>query len=106
LAGARDETHQLQLERFREQLWQRSAGQQRGRTHKLSLFKPTDILMWETDEYFPFYFNDAGNQPAEGISQRHSGGGGQPWMSAGTWAVALGGHVRRHGGVHALRPIP
>jgi prepilin-type N-terminal cleavage/methylation domain-containing protein len=48
-----------------------------GRTHKLSLFKPTDILMWETDEYFPFYFNDAGNQPREGVSQRHSGGGGQ-----------------------------
>jgi prepilin-type N-terminal cleavage/methylation domain-containing protein len=48
-----------------------------GRTHKLSVFKPTDILMWETDEYFPFYFNDAGNQPSEGVSQRHSGGGKQ-----------------------------
>jgi prepilin-type N-terminal cleavage/methylation domain-containing protein len=49
----------------------------RGRTHKLSLFKPTDILMWECDEYFPFYFNDAGNQPSEGVSQRHSSSGGQ-----------------------------
>jgi prepilin-type N-terminal cleavage/methylation domain-containing protein len=49
----------------------------RGRTHKLTNFKPTDILMWECDEYFPFYFNDAGNRPDEGISQRHSGAGGQ-----------------------------
>ena len=48
-----------------------------GRTHKLTLFKPTDVLMWECDEYFPFYFNDAGNTPDEGISQRHSGSGGQ-----------------------------
>jgi prepilin-type N-terminal cleavage/methylation domain-containing protein len=48
-----------------------------GRTHKLSLFKPTDILMWECDEYTPFFFNDAGNQPTEGVSQRHSGSGGQ-----------------------------
>jgi prepilin-type N-terminal cleavage/methylation domain-containing protein len=45
-------------------------------THKLSSFRPTDILMWEADEYTPFFFNDAGNQPHEGISQRHSGGTG------------------------------
>lgn len=44
-------------------------------THKLSAFRPTDILMWEADEFTPFFFNDAGNQPREGISQRHSGGG-------------------------------
>jgi prepilin-type N-terminal cleavage/methylation domain-containing protein len=45
-------------------------------THKLTSFRPTDILMWEADEYTPFWFNDAGNQPHEGISQRHSGGTG------------------------------
>ena len=28
--------------------------------------------MWETDENTPFLFNDAGNRPYEGISQRHS----------------------------------
>jgi hypothetical protein len=42
-------------------------------THKLSSFRPNDILMWEADEWTPFWFNDAGNQPHEGISQRHSG---------------------------------
>jgi prepilin-type N-terminal cleavage/methylation domain-containing protein len=44
------------------------------RTHKLSSFRPTDILMWEVDELLPFHFNDAANHPREGISQRHSGG--------------------------------
>ncbi len=45
-----------------------------GRTHKLSSFRPTNILQWETDELDWFLFNDAGNQPGEGISQRHAGG--------------------------------
>ncbi|GDY21992.1 hypothetical protein LBMAG56_33390 [Verrucomicrobiota bacterium] len=31
-----------------------------------------DILMWEQDEKQPFYFNDGGNYPSEGISVRHS----------------------------------
>ena len=45
-----------------------------GATHKLSSFKPSAWLQWETEENNPFYFNDAGNQPREGISQRHGGG--------------------------------
>jgi prepilin-type N-terminal cleavage/methylation domain-containing protein len=45
-----------------------------GKTHKITSFKPTNIYHWETDELIPFYFNDAGNQPTEGISQRHAGG--------------------------------
>ncbi len=45
-----------------------------GRTYKITDFRPTNILQWETDENDPFYFNDAGNQPHEGISQRHAGG--------------------------------
>ena len=44
-----------------------------GRTYKITDFQPTNILQWETDENDPFYFNDAGNQPHEGISQRHGG---------------------------------
>jgi len=44
-----------------------------GRTYKVTDFRPTNILQWETDENDPFYFNDAGNQPHEGISQRHGG---------------------------------
>ena len=44
-----------------------------GRIYKITDFQPTNILQWETDENDPFYFNDAGNQPHEGISQRHGG---------------------------------
>jgi hypothetical protein len=45
-----------------------------GRTFKVSSFLPSNILQWEKDELIPFYFNDAGNHPGEGISQRHGGG--------------------------------
>jgi len=38
---------------------------------KMTEFQPLDILFWETAEGDPFLFNDAGNQPHEGISQRH-----------------------------------
>jgi prepilin-type N-terminal cleavage/methylation domain-containing protein len=40
-------------------------------TRKRSATTPGDIIQWETDDTDPFFFNDAGNQPAEGISQRH-----------------------------------
>lgn len=43
------------------------------KTHKITSFKPTNILQWETDELIPFLFNDSGNTPDEGISQRHGG---------------------------------
>lgn len=43
-----------------------------GPTHPLTRFKPSRILLWEADELRPFFFNDAGNQPHEGISQRHA----------------------------------
>jgi len=42
-----------------------------GKARKQSSFRPLDILFWETAEQDPFLFNDAGNQPTEGISQRH-----------------------------------
>jgi len=45
-----------------------------GATYKVTDFDPTVIVQWGTDENDPFYFNDAGNQPHEGISQRHGGG--------------------------------
>jgi len=48
--------------------------QPNGKTFKLSAFKPSNILQWEKDELDPYYFNDAGNAPWEGISQRHAGG--------------------------------
>jgi prepilin-type N-terminal cleavage/methylation domain-containing protein len=45
-----------------------------GQTFKISALRPSGILQWEKDELIPFYFNDAGNHPGEGISQRHGGG--------------------------------
>jgi prepilin-type N-terminal cleavage/methylation domain-containing protein len=44
------------------------------RTHKISEFTATAILMWEQDQNTPFFFNDASSYPDEGISQRHAGG--------------------------------
>jgi hypothetical protein len=46
-------------------------GYESGKARKLSAFRALDILFWETAEGDPFLFNDAGNQPTEGISQRH-----------------------------------
>jgi len=62
----------------------------RGRTHKLTAFRPNDILQWETDERVPFYFNDAANQPHEGVSQRHGAPGTKKTTqdASGTAAVA------------------
>ena len=44
------------------------------RPHKITEFKPLDILQWETDETVAFYFNDCVNQPLEGLSARHGKG--------------------------------
>jgi prepilin-type N-terminal cleavage/methylation domain-containing protein len=40
-------------------------------TFKLSAFKPSAVLMWETDETQPFFFNDFANYPDQGISSRY-----------------------------------
>ena len=45
---------------------------ERGRTFKNSAFRPTDMLLWETDEKIPGYFNDGASRPDEGFSQRHA----------------------------------
>jgi prepilin-type N-terminal cleavage/methylation domain-containing protein len=44
------------------------------KSHKITEFKPTAILQWETDETVPFYFNDCSSYPDEGISGRHGKG--------------------------------
>lgn len=41
-------------------------------TYKTTDLLPSNLIQWETDENTPFLFNDAGNRPDEGISQRHS----------------------------------
>lgn len=73
------------------------AGAANGNTYKLSGFKATDLLLWESDETVAFNFNDAGQNPAnasEGVSQRHSGGKViDPTRDAGGGAV-----VGRFGG--------
>jgi len=43
-----------------------------GKTFKNSAFLPTDMLLWETDEKDPGYFNDGASDPSEGFSKRHS----------------------------------
>ena len=45
------------------------------RVRKISSTEPGNIIQWETDDTNAFWFNDAGNQPNEGISQRHKTGG-------------------------------
>jgi len=48
-----------------------SGSYQSHKVRKISATDPGDIVQWETDDSNPFWFNDAGNQPHEGISQRH-----------------------------------
>ena len=45
---------------------------ERGKTFKLANFKATDMLLWETDEGDPNYFNDGASSPGEGLSRRHA----------------------------------
>ena len=40
-------------------------------TYKLGQFRPSAVLMWETDETQPFFFNDFANYPDQGISSRY-----------------------------------
>ncbi len=41
---------------------------------KINQFKPLNVLQWEADERTPFWFNDTGSFPDEGISERHGQG--------------------------------
>ena len=71
-----------------------------GGTFKLTALPPTGILQWEKDELIPFYFNDAGNHPGEGISQRHGGGNplrAQTDVKGGASVGLLDGGARRIG---------
>jgi prepilin-type N-terminal cleavage/methylation domain-containing protein len=86
------------------------------RTYKISDFRPTQYMMWETDETVPFNFNDAGqNQEndSEGVSQRHAraprasvtttvnvGGGAMLCTFGGTAAFTKWGNFNR------LRSMP
>jgi prepilin-type N-terminal cleavage/methylation domain-containing protein len=41
---------------------------------KLAAMQPVDCAFWETDETEPYFFNDGGSEPDEGISAKHSQG--------------------------------
>ena len=56
-----------------------------GKTFKNSAFAPTDMLLWETDENDPSYFNDGASRPDEGFSKRHT---------IGAIVGLFGGHVQ------------
>lgn len=67
-------------------------------TAKTTSIPPSSIIQWETNEYVPFHFNDAGNFPEEGISQRHGGqrssdDGGKTDIGGRSTAGAVGGHA-------------
>ena len=69
-----------------------------GATFKISALRPSGIVQWEKDELIPFYFNDAGNHPGEGISQRHGGGNpvrAQVDVKGGASVGILDGSARR-----------
>lgn len=55
-----------------------------GKTYKGTMFKATDMLLWETDERIVEYLNDGASQPSEGFSMRHS---------SGAIVGLMGGHV-------------
>jgi type II secretory pathway pseudopilin PulG len=60
-------------------------GRPAGSTLKISQFRPVDYIMWEQEEGpSSFFFNDGGNQPGEGVSDRHG---------TGADLGAFGGHV-------------
>jgi prepilin-type N-terminal cleavage/methylation domain-containing protein len=42
-----------------------------GKSFKITVFKPLSVLMWETDERDPYFFNDSSSRPDEGMSARH-----------------------------------
>ncbi|PYI85604.1 MAG: hypothetical protein DME26_10640 [Verrucomicrobia bacterium] len=56
-----------------------------GKTFKNAAFKATDMLLWETDENDPSYFNDGASDPSEGFSKRHT---------SGAIVGLFGGHVQ------------
>jgi prepilin-type N-terminal cleavage/methylation domain-containing protein len=52
----------------------RFGGTDQPNTYKTDRFKPTNYLLWETDETVPWYFNDGSSTPVEGFSRRHGEG--------------------------------
>lgn len=60
-----------------------------GNSFKITQFKPLSVLMWETDETTPFFFNDSSSFPDEGISARHGKGATITLFSGSTERIAV-----------------
>ena len=59
------------------------------RSAKITSFKPLSVLMWETDEKTPFFFNDSSSFPHEGISERHGKGATIALFSGSTERITI-----------------
>jgi hypothetical protein len=59
------------------------------RSFKVTQFKPDAVLMWETDETTPFFFNDTSSFPDEGISARHGKGATIGLFGGGTESIKV-----------------
>ena len=74
------------------------------RGHKLTAFRPMNILQWEADEKTPFYFNDVSSYPDEGISGRHGKGATVGLVSGSTRRIPLRDYYsNRYAGGSGLR---
>jgi len=60
-----------------------------GKPFKITQFKPLSVLMWETDERTPFFFNDSSSFPDEGISERHGKGATIALFSGSTERISV-----------------
>jgi len=74
-------------------------------THKSSLFKVDGIIEWEPDETVldstgaPYYYNDLGNFPDEGISVRHGKGATIGCVGGSSESITVQTFTRLAGGV-------
>jgi prepilin-type N-terminal cleavage/methylation domain-containing protein len=76
---------------------------QRTTTIKLSDLAGENVLMWETDERKPFYFNDASSFPLEGISLRHAGKGTKLPVNPGKASAQVNVKNFQKGGAHVAK---
>src|SRR5262245_24145574 len=91
-------------------------GTLQGTTYKIThrFIKPDSIVQWESDERYPFLFNDPCSYPDEGISLRHGkgatvglAGGSTERIAYKDWYTAqMAGNTRGYGGTFAFNATP
>jgi len=59
------------------------------KSHKITAFKPLNIIQWEADRLTPFWFNDCSSFPDEGISGRHGKGATVGLISGSTRSIPV-----------------